>query len=280
MDSHLKLLQWIKKLSNTNHVDKAEESIESTFGLNNKILVLIIGLALSFETYVLVVDYDLSVFNVADSFFFAGPIIAMSTGFIIAFKSGKDSMYFKPFMALSLGILFFMLGEFTYLYYEMVLEEDPYPSIGDLFFWLFYPLVIGFIVSALKFFAFPLSKPKVGIISAISMTLILAYTGLSYEAFEGDIINFDFAYGMIFVSFAAVTVGLATLGIISFRKSLQGLVWALILVSLLINALGDVWYYHLELFEGYEPLHTVDTLWLATWMVMIYGLYRHYRYSM
>lgn len=263
----------------SNHLDKEEESIQSNFGLNAKILLLIASLAMAFEFYVLTVEFDTSIFNIADSFFFIGPIGAMALGFTIAIKSGKDSMYFKPFMALSVGILFFMLGDVTYLYYEMILEEDPYPSVGDLFYWLFYPFVIGFIIFALKFFAFPLSKPKLGLISLISVGLILTYTGLSYEVFEGDILNFDFAYGMIFVGSASFTVGLATLGIISFKKSLQGLVWALILASLLINAVGDVWYYHLELFEGYEPLDTIDTLYLSTWMVIFYGLYRHYRYS-
>ena len=266
-------------MSNTKRVDKEEESIKSSFGLNSKVLLLILGLALAFEFYALTSEFDTSIFNIADSFFFIGPIAAMAIGFTIAFKSGKDSMYFKPFLALSVGILFFMLGDVTYLYIDMVLGEDPYPSIGDLFYWLFYPFVIGFIVFALKFFAFPLSKPKVGLIAVITIGLILAYTALSYEAFEGDVLNFDYAYGMVFVASAALTVGLATLGIISFKKSLQGLVWALILVSLLINAVSDVWYFHQELFGLYVPLDTIDTLYLTTWMVMFYGLYRHYRYS-
>lgn len=266
-------------MSNTNPIDKEEESIQSNFSLNNKVLLLIVGLALSFEFYVLTAEFDTSIFNIADSFFFIGPIGAMAIGFAIAFKNGRGSMYFKPFLVLSIGILFFMLGDATYLYYDMVLGEDPYPSVGDLFYWLFYPFVIGFIYFALKFFAFPLSKPKLTLISIITVGLILVYTGLSYDAFEGDILNFDFAYGMIFVSSAALTVGLATLGIISFKRSLQGLVWVLILGSLLINAIADVWYFHLELFEGYAPLDTIDTLYLTTWMVMFYGLFRHYRHS-
>jgi len=266
-------------LSNTNPIDKEEKSIQSNFGLNNKVLLLIVGLALAFEFYVLTVDFDTSIFNIADSFYLIGPIAVMAVGFTIAFKNGKDSMYFKPFLALSIGVMFFMLGEVGYLYYDIVLEEDPYPSVADLFYWLFYPFVLVFIYYALKFFAFPLSKPKLAIISVITSGLILAYTALSYDAFEGDILNFDFAYGMIFVSSSALIVGLSTLGIISFKKSLQGLVWILILGSLLINAIGDVWYFHIELFEGYTPLETTDTLWLVTWMVMFYGLYRHYRYS-
>ncbi|MFQ5781748.1 MAG: hypothetical protein ACE5GR_01675 [Nitrosopumilus sp.] len=266
-------------MSNTNHVDKEESSIKSDFGLNNKVLLLIVGLALTFESYVLTVEFDTSIFNVADSFFFIGPIAAMGIGFTIALKNGRDSMYFKPFLFLSIGILFFMLGDVIYLYYDMVMGEDPYPSIGDLFYWLFYPFVIGFIYYALKFFAFPLSKLKVILISMITIEVIFVYTGLSYGTFDGDVLNFDFVYGLAFVSFAALTVGLSALGIISFKQSLQGLVWTLILVSLLINAVSDVWYFHLELFEGYVPLDTIDTLYLTTWMVMFYGLYRHYRYS-
>ncbi|MFQ5476250.1 MAG: hypothetical protein ACE5DT_04380 [Nitrosopumilus sp.] len=266
-------------MSNTNHIDKEEGSIKSDFGLNNKVLLLIIGLALAFEFYVLTTDFDTSIFNVADSFFFIGPIATSGLGFVIAFKNGRDSMYFKPFLVLSAGILFFMLGDVVYLYYDMVLDEDPYPSIGDLFYFAFYPCVIGFIIVTLKFFAFPLSKPKVVLISAITAGLILAYTGLSYDVYEGDILNFDYTYGLIFIIASSLTVGLSTLGILSFKRSLQGLVWLLILASLVVDSIGFIWYHYLELFEGYEALHTVDTFILSTWTIMFYGLYRHYRYS-
>ncbi len=87
-------------MSNTNPIDKEEESIQSNFGLNNKVLLLIVGLALSFEFYVLTSEFDTSIFNIADSFFFIGPIAVMAIGFTIAIKNGKGSMYFKPFLAL------------------------------------------------------------------------------------------------------------------------------------------------------------------------------------
>jgi len=86
-------------LSNTKPVDKEEKSIKSDFGLNTKVLLLIVGLALAFEFYVLTTEFDTSIFNVADSFFFIGPIATMTLGFAIAFKHGRDSMYFKPFLA-------------------------------------------------------------------------------------------------------------------------------------------------------------------------------------
>ncbi len=112
-------------MSNAHHIDKEEKSIQSSFGLNNKVLLLIVGLALAFEFYVLTIEFDTSIFNVADSFYFIGPIATMSVGFAIAFKHGKDSMYFKPFLALAVGVMFFMLGDAVYLYYDMVLDEDP-----------------------------------------------------------------------------------------------------------------------------------------------------------
>ena len=148
-----------------------------------------------------------------------------------------------------------------------------------MFYVLYYALTIGFIIFSLKFFAFPLSKPKVALISIITAGLILVYTGISYEVYEGDVLNFDFAYGMFFVGVAALTVGLGTLGLLSFKRSLQGLVWVLILGSLLADAIGSLWYYHLEIYETYVALDTVDTLILSVHMIMFYGLYRHYRYS-
>ncbi len=266
-------------MSNTSPIDKEEKSIQSSFGLNNKVLLLIVGLALTFEFYVLTTEFDTSIFNVADSFYFIGPIATMSVGFAIALKHGKDSMYFKPFLALSAAIMFFMLGDAVYLYYDWILGEDPYPSIGDVFYLLFYTFAISFIYFTLKFFAFPLSKPKIALVSAITLTLILVFTGLSYEVYEGDILNFDYAYGMVFIIASSLTVGLSALGILSFKRSLQGLVWVLILASLVVDSVGFIWYHYLELFEGYVALHTIDTFILSTWTIMFYGLYRHYRYS-
>jgi hypothetical protein len=109
--------------------------------------------------------------------------------------------------------------------------------------------------------------------------LILVFTGLSYEVYEGDILNFDYAYGMVFIAASSLTVGLSAIGIISFKRSLQGLVWVLILASLVVDSIGFIWYHYLELFEGYVALHTIDTFILSTWTIMFYGLYRHYRYS-
>ena len=266
-------------MSDIKRVDKEEGSIDTSFALNNKVLLLIVGLALAFEFYVLTTEFDTSIFNVADSFFLIGPIATMSVGFAIAIKHGRNSMYFKPFLALAAGLMFFMLGDATYLYYDWILGEDPYPSMGDVFYLLYYALTIGFIVTSLKFFAFPLSKSKVALITIITAGLIIAYSVISYEVYEGDIVNFDFAYGMFFVAVAALTVGLATLGILSFKRSLQGIVWLLILGSLLADAIASLWYYHLEIFETYVALDTVDTLILSVHMIMFYGLYRHYRYS-
>ena len=52
-------------MSDTKRVDKEENSIQSNFRLNNKVLLLIVGLALVFEFYVLTTDFDTSIFNVA-----------------------------------------------------------------------------------------------------------------------------------------------------------------------------------------------------------------------
>ena len=65
-------------MSNTKRVDKEEESIKSSFGLNSKVLLLILGLALAFEFYALTSEFDTSIFNIADSFFFIGFIFLIT----------------------------------------------------------------------------------------------------------------------------------------------------------------------------------------------------------
>ena len=55
-------------------------------------------------------------------------------------KRYKGSEIFGvTYAALGIGFLFLFVGDTIYNYYEYILDEDPYPSIADIFF-LIYPV--------------------------------------------------------------------------------------------------------------------------------------------
>ena len=98
---------------------------------------------------------------------------------------------------------------------------------------------------------------------------------LAYEA-EWD--NFDLYYGMPFAIGASTIFALAVLGASVFRQSILGPVWLLLAIGIFLWAIADVWYVYLEIFEEFDnDTHVTNTIWMTSFMVIIYALYKHHK---
>jgi len=74
---------------------------------------------------------------------------------------------------------------------------------------------------------------------------------------------------------SSMVLSFAILGASIFKRGVLGTVWLLLVIGLMINAAGDVWYYNLEIFEAYYDAHPVTTMWYVANMFIIYALYKH-----
>ncbi|MCV0393054.1 MAG: hypothetical protein K5790_07170 [Nitrosopumilus sp.] len=167
-----------------------------------------------------------------------------------------------------MGIFF---GEITYLIYEQFLDLDPYPSIADVFFFLFYPMIIIYLIRNIKFFSpntHIAKKISIGIIPVTITTIYLAIT-LSNE------LSFDFYYGMVFISATSLALGIAVYAASIFRGGILGTSWLILVIGILVIVGGDTWYYYIELFEGYTLSHPVNLFWYGGYILILYSLYKH-----
>ena len=87
--------------------------------------------------------------------------------------------------------------------------------------------------------------------------------------------NFDYFYGIIFVSIAAVAFSFTILGAKSFKGGTLATPWLVLVIGVLILLIGDTTYYYLELFEGYTFTHPVNLFWYGGYMIIVYALYKH-----
>lgn len=113
----------------------------------------------------------------------------------------------------------------------------------------------------------------------IPVPIIIIYVATSIFLLQGEEIRydnlFDFLYGVLFTSGSAVTLAFAFLGMKIFREGTMGMVWLLLVIGIFTNTIGDVWYYHLEIFEQYTLLHPVNVFWYSSYWLAIYALYKH-----
>jgi len=167
-------------------------------------------------------------------------------------------------------------AEFTYIVvYQVILGENPYHSAVDVFYFMFFPFVLFYLIRNIKYFLEKFSAKHLLFVTGFSISLISVF---AYAAFQsiGDF-GFDFWYSLLFVSCAVVITAFAVVDITIFRLSVFGYVWIFMSSGILISAIADLRYYHLENIEQYIGEHVVNSLYLFSWILIGYSLYKNYR---
>jgi hypothetical protein len=241
--------------------------------INVKILLLI-GLSATVFQYVLSslftpddVDLIVSIVSIIN------PLAAAFAGFLISYRYRKSIIFGKSYLFLSFGFLSVFLGEITYLIYDLILGIEPYPSIADVFFFAYSPLLIIYLIINIRFFQ-PITKHTTIIwVAAIPTIIILTYAGLSL--YETEDVGFDFYYGSIFVIATSITLSFTILCTKIFKDGTLGKSWLILLFGILALTLGDDIYYYLEITENYDLTHPVNILWYAGYWIITYALLKH-----
>lgn len=203
-------------------------------------------------------------------------ILSFGVGVVALYVSKQywGSLVFgRSYLALSIAYFSYCLGEIIFSFLNLF-EYQSYPSIADIFFFLLYPFVIIHMVLNIGFFKSKITVSQKIWLPSIPLFFLMTYVIMSMSATDAEL-NFDFYYGLIFVSASSVTLSFSMLGAITFKKSLLGAVWLLLMAGILLNTVGDVWYYHLELFGLYTDQHIVNVIWHLSNMVLIYALFKH-----
>lgn len=240
--------------------------------INYKVIIGIILAVLVFHSYVNYVSDPDDTDVIISIFSFLNPLAVSIASFIVAAKYIDAGVYRKAYIALGFAYLMIFLGELTYLVYDLFLGTDPYPSIADVFFFLQYPLALGYLILNIRFFASFTNKFKAFVI-LLPIIIVLAYANIALiELGEAE---FDFYYGILFVTSASILLAVGILGATIFREGLLGKAWMILVIGILSLTIGDVWYYYLELLGEFDLIHPVNLFWYAGYWIIIYALYKH-----
>lgn len=239
-----------------------------TSSINYKVLMIIGVLVLGFHFLVNnSKEADLLVYM----FSMGIPASVAVFSFIVARRHAGTRVYARAYNMLAIAFLSMLFAEITYFVYEQFLDLEPYPSIADVFFFVFYPLIIFYLIINIRFFTPKLSKLGILTIIVIPVIATSTYVGLTFEDFG----SFDFYYGIIFVAAASSTLGLAINAANIFRGGLVSTAWLVLVLGITINLIGDVWYYYSEVIESYSLEHPVNLCWYSAYLLILYALYKH-----
>ena len=250
--------------------EKVPEKLENPIDFKILLLILAAGIGVYFTLGNLAEDDAGSlafILSVTIAFAVSG------VSFIVAKRYWHTHVFGRAYLSLGLGFLSYAVAEILYYTFELILGIPGYPSIADIFFFALYPFVLIHLILNIRFFIKQFSRRSKFWIPLIPVGFVVTY---AYTALvELGEPNFDFYYGIIFICGASITLSFAILGASIFRKGVLGVAWLLLVIGILTNALGDLWYYYLELAGAYYDAHPVTVVWYVSNLIMVYALYKH-----
>lgn len=244
-----------------------------TNSISYKMIFVIISVNIAAHYYGVLSKNDLFVYV----FSIACPITAGIASFIVSkgYSASTTSKVFqRGFFCLGLALFFTATGDFIYFIYDV---GNSYPSVADIFYFPFYPLVMIHLLLNIRFFKynFPkiLLKEKKDLIWLISLPSIvfifyvLLSDGLSYsiESLLSD----------YYVSVVVLSLTLNIYAVKIFKKGALGKPWILLLFGILAFDIADMIYYHLESINSYDALNPINMLWNIGYMIILYSLIKH-----
>jgi hypothetical protein len=250
---------------------KFDPSSESK--LNYKVIGIIVILTISYQIYISEIMLDNGELQFGSITYGLGALISGIFALYVSKRYRGSEVFGATYAALGIGLLFLFVGDATYIFYEFVLEEDPYPSIADVFFILYYPFTAYHLIRNIRYFQKDFSLSLKLFVPGLTLAIVFIFAFISFDEIEGH--SFDFYFGLIFVFGSSLILSLAILGVTVFRRSILGVAWLLLALGIFLFTFADVWYYYLELVDGYSDSHFIVTLWLTSNMIIVYALYKH-----
>jgi len=244
----------------------------STSGVSFKALIIIAALAIIYQIYISeFVDEEEVSF--ADFSYGLSSLAVGITALFVAKRYRGSPIFGKTYLALAIGFILLFVGDSVYNYYLIVLDEDPYPSIADVFFIAFYFFTAYHIVKNIRYFKKDLSWGTKLAVPALATIVIVAFGLFTIETLAYDPVVYYM--GELYVVASAAILSLAIVGAIVFRNSVLGIAWFMLVIGIFFYSFADVWYYYLEQIGEFSITHPVNTLWLVSNIFMVYALYKH-----
>ncbi len=243
--------------------------------INVKILLgIFIGVIL-FQIYLNSLENEIQTEISIISVSLSSQIITGIAALIVARKYRGTRVFGRAYLSLAIAFFSVAIGEIIYNVYLFVFEIDPFPSIADVFFFLLYPFSLVHLLINIDFFKVKTNFKNIFLLTALTISILLIYSYFAFNAIEE--FNFDFFYGLIFITGASIITSTGIYGAITVRKIPLGRSWILLVSGILLGTVGDMWYQYLEILGGYDTNHIVNLFWYSSYLVIIYSLYKHYK---
>lgn len=243
--------------------------------VNYKILLIMIIGFIGFQMFLDRIGSTESIDIAVEALSIASSSLAGILSFQLAFGKYKNTKIGRNFFIFSLAFIFTALGEITFaIYDEMGL--DPFPSIADIFFVMYYPFLFLFIHQHYKIFPAEKQNKIKNILFAcaiVSTITLLFFVQLINT--NSNFSDYSTVYGYVVEALDVIMFGLVLKVVFHHKAGMLKSPWVLLLYGILSITIADAWYYYTEILEQYELAHPLNLFYYCGYLLVIYATIKH-----
>lgn len=193
---------------------------------------------------------------------------------LIAFRFGLAGNHGLAWFSFAAFALSWSIADLIWVYQELYLKEDPFPSSADIFYIVGYPFLLMFLISYLQPVRSSITKKMFAVSSAISIGILIP----SLYLVLGNGIHIDslsMTLGVIYPVFDAMVIMPAMIGVALFFKGRVNFMWTLICLGILCSFVVDIAFLFKQNEDSYYTGNPIDILFHWTYVLLAFGVYGH-----
>lgn len=190
---------------------------------------------------------------------------------VVSQAYGGSRVFGRSFLVLGMAYAVVFAGEALYYFHlDPSGTQDAWTVVADALFLASYPLLMIHVAINVSYFV-----GRVGRWRALPVAV-------AAPAVAGYVISVGTDTAGVWMGAAAVAgssalLGSAALAFAAFRHTAMSPPWTLLLAGIALGTVGDILYNHAYALDSYGFGDMSTGLWLASYMVVAYALYTHYR---
>ena len=204
----------------------------------------------------------------------AGIFVASAAMMVLRF--GRTGSHGKAWLFILGAAISWFLAETLWTVFELAYNENPFPSVADVFYLIGYPLFFAFLVYYLKPIRNAISKKMLvtAIIISASVAVPSMYIAYSFDpttTLTENVLSTAYPIG------DAVILVPALIGISLFFRGEVSFSWSLVCIGIIFFAAGDIGFQFTTFTNTYYTGHPVDILLMWSYIMFTFGVIDNYR---
>lgn len=202
----------------------------------------------------------------------AGAFLAISI--LIAIRFGLNGSHGLAWFSFCSYAVSWFIAEMLWIYQELYLKEDPFPSSADIFYVVGYPFLLMFFVAYLQPVKSAITRKilVMPIIVSVAVLIPSLYFVMNSET-ESDAL--ELTLGIIYPVFDAMVIIPAMIGVVLFFKGQVNFMWTLMCLGTVCLFAADTAFLFGENTGSYYTGNPMEILYYWNYILLAFGVKSH-----